>query len=46
MAERGVIVDSAMDFPEVIGGTTAPREVIESLSLITVRYVGFDGLPA
>ena len=43
MAERGVIVDSAMDFPEVIAGTAAPREVIESLCLICVRYVGFDG---
>jgi len=43
MAERGVIVDSAMDFSSVIVGTAAPREVIETLSLISIRYVGFDG---
>lgn len=43
MAEGGVIVDSAMDFPGVIAGTAAPREVIEALCLISVRYVGFDG---
>jgi peptidoglycan L-alanyl-D-glutamate endopeptidase CwlK len=42
MTEDGVIVDSAMDFPEVIAGTAAPREIIEALCLITVRYVGFD----
>ncbi len=43
MAEGGVIVDSAMDFPGVIAGTAAPREVIEALCLISVRYLGFDG---
>ena len=43
MADSGVIVDSAMDFPEVIAGTAAPREVIETLCLIPVRYIGFDG---
>ena len=43
MAEGGVIVDSAMDFSGVIAGTAAPREVIEALCLISVRYVGFDG---
>ena len=43
MAEGGVIVDSAMDFAGSIAGTAAPREVIESLCLISVRYVGFDG---
>jgi peptidoglycan LD-endopeptidase CwlK len=44
MAERGVIVDSAMEFSEAIAGTAAPREVIVPLSLISVRYVGFEGL--
>ena len=43
MAEGGVIVDSAMDFPGAIAGTAAPREVIETLCLISVRYIGFDG---
>ncbi|MDP1992241.1 MAG: M15 family metallopeptidase [Syntrophales bacterium] len=43
MAEGGVIVDSAMDFPGGIVGTSAPLEVIEVLCLISVRYVGFDG---
>jgi peptidoglycan LD-endopeptidase CwlK len=43
MAESGMIVDSAMDFPEAIAGTAASREVIEALCLIPVRYVGFDG---
>ena len=43
MAEGGVIVDSAMDFTGSVAGTAAPREVIEALCLISVRYVGFDG---
>jgi peptidoglycan LD-endopeptidase CwlK len=37
MADGGVVVDSAMD------GTAAPREVLESLRLIDLRYLGFDG---
>jgi peptidoglycan LD-endopeptidase CwlK len=44
MAENGVIEDSNMDFAEAIAGTAAPREVIETLRLISVRYFGFDGL--
>lgn len=43
MAEGCVIVDSAMDFAGVIAGTSAPREIIETLCLISVRHVGFDG---
>lgn len=39
-----MIVDSAMDFTGSVAGTAAPREVIEALCLICVRYVGFDGL--
>ncbi len=42
MAEGGMIVDSAMDFAGSLAGTAAPREVIETLCLISVRYVGFD----
>ncbi len=43
MANVGVIVDSAMDFAEAVVGTTAPREVLDALCLIDVRYWGFDG---
>jgi peptidoglycan LD-endopeptidase CwlK len=43
MAKGGVIVDCAMDFTGSIAGTAAPREIIETLCLISVRYVGFDG---
>jgi peptidoglycan L-alanyl-D-glutamate endopeptidase CwlK len=43
MAEDGVIVDSAMDFARAVAGTAAPREVLDSLCLIDVRYYGFDG---
>jgi hypothetical protein len=43
MAKGGVIMDSAMDFAGSVAGTTAPREVVEVLCLISVRYVGFDG---
>jgi peptidoglycan LD-endopeptidase CwlK len=43
MADDGVIVDSAMDFTGAVAGTTAPREILDSLCLIDVRYCGFDG---
>jgi peptidoglycan L-alanyl-D-glutamate endopeptidase CwlK len=43
MAEGGVIVDSGMDFSGAIAGTAAPREVLETLCLIDVHYLGFDG---
>jgi peptidoglycan L-alanyl-D-glutamate endopeptidase CwlK len=43
MAAGGVIVDCAMDFTGSVVGTAAPREVIETLCLISVRYFGFDG---
>jgi len=36
------IVDSRMTFEEAIAGTAAPRDVIESLSLIHVSYRAFD----
>jgi len=38
------IIDSGMSFKESISGTSAPRNVINSLSLIDVRYRAFDGL--
>ncbi len=43
MIKGGVIVDSAMDFTESVAGTEAPHEIIETLCLISLRYVGFDG---
>jgi len=38
------ITDSRMTFEEAVAGTTAPRDVIDALSLIHVRYRAFDGL--
>jgi peptidoglycan L-alanyl-D-glutamate endopeptidase CwlK len=43
MADDGAIVDSAMDFDESVLGTPAPREIMDALCLIDVRYWGFDG---
>jgi len=43
MADDGVVVASAMDFAQAVDGTAAPREVLESLSLIDLCYLGFDG---
>ena len=37
------IVDSRVSFDEAIAGTTAPEEVIKSLSLLEVGYYSFDG---
>ncbi|HOC60392.1 MAG TPA: M15 family metallopeptidase [Smithellaceae bacterium] len=39
-----IIIDSQMCFAEAIEGTTAPLEVIDSLSLLDVLYYSFDGL--
>lgn len=38
-----VIVDSSMSFSEAVEGTTAPEEIILSLSLVDVLYYSFDG---
>ncbi len=43
VADGGMVVDSAMDFEKAVAGTAAPREVLENLGLIDVRYRGFDG---
>ena len=40
---KEIIVDSAMSFSEVIEGTIAPEEIIDSLSLIDLLYYSFDG---
>ena len=45
MADGGVVVDSAMDFAKALARTAAPGEILESLSLIDLRYLGFDGRP-
>lgn len=34
-----------MDFVQAVEGTAAPREILECLSLIDLRYLGFDGRP-
>lgn len=43
MSERGVIVDSAMEWAEAVAGSAAPPEILERLCLIDIRYRGFDG---
>jgi len=45
MADGGVFVESAMDFAQAVDGTAAPREVVASLCLIDLRFLGFDGRP-
>ena len=37
-----VIIDSKITFEEAVKGSTAPREVIESLELLDVQYYGTD----
>jgi peptidoglycan L-alanyl-D-glutamate endopeptidase CwlK len=43
MEDKGVIVESAMDFAQAVAGTAAPPEILDRLRLIDVRYFGFDG---
>jgi peptidoglycan L-alanyl-D-glutamate endopeptidase CwlK len=43
VADGGVVVANAMDFAQAVAGTTAPREIVASLCLIDVCYLGFDG---
>ena len=45
MADGGMIVESAMDLAQATAGTAAPREILERLCLLDVRYAGFDGRP-
>jgi hypothetical protein len=40
----GFVVDSALTFQEAVAGTAAPRDVLGSLRLLAVEYLGFDGL--
>lgn len=44
MALDGVIIDSAVDFAGAVAGSAAPREILQELRLVDVRYRGFDGL--
>jgi peptidoglycan LD-endopeptidase CwlK len=39
-----IIIDSSMSFSEAIEGTTAPEQIILTMSLIDVLYYSFDGL--
>jgi len=41
-ADEEVIIDSEMNFADAIRGTKAPKEIIDSLSLIDVYYYSFD----
>jgi hypothetical protein len=38
-----IIVDSSMSFSEAVEGTTAPEEIILTMSLMDVLYYSFDG---
>ena len=38
------IVDSALTFENAIAGTSAPQAVIDTLVLVDVEYLSFDGL--
>jgi hypothetical protein len=39
-----IIIDSSISFSEAIEGTSAPEQIVDSLSLIDVFYYSFDGL--
>lgn len=39
-----VEVDSGMSRQEALSGNKFPREILEKMQLVTVRYVGFDGV--
>ena len=41
---NSIVIDSAMSFAEAVDGSTAPLEVIDSLSMVDVTYYSFDGL--
>ena len=45
MTNDGVVVESGMGFAEAVDGTAAPQEIVASLCLIDVCYLGFDGRP-
>ena len=44
MPNEDIIIDSAMSFAEAVDGSTAPLEIIDSLSMIDVYYYSFDSL--
>ncbi len=41
-SNEDIIIDSNMSFDEAIKGTTAPKEIIKSLTIIDVEYYSFD----
>jgi len=36
-------VDSSLTFDEAIAGTTAPQEIVDTLALVDVEHLSFDG---
>ncbi|OPY93549.1 MAG: hypothetical protein A4E73_00007 [Syntrophaceae bacterium PtaU1.Bin231] len=38
------VIDSGLSFAQAVAGSPAPADVLASLRLIDVRYLGFDGL--
>ena len=38
-----IISDSSLSFEEAIEGTKAPKNVVDSLTLLNVKYISFDG---
>lgn len=43
LISQDIIIDSKLNFKEAITNTKAPKEVIDSICLIDVRYYSFDG---
>jgi len=37
-----ILVDSSLTFDEAAAGTTAPQEIVDTLSLVDVEYLSFD----
>lgn len=43
MAEDEVIIDSNLTFGEAMAGTKAPKDIIDSMTIVNVRYYSTDG---
>jgi hypothetical protein len=41
---RAAVIDSRLSFGEAVAGSPAPADILASLRLVEVRYLGFDGL--
>ncbi len=42
-AEDSVIIDSGLSFSKAMAGTKAPREIVDSMAIVDVRYYSTDG---